>query len=455
MERLLFKRIELWLVLFLAVLAVIGMILFGALVRSAAMGFQKYGKLGDTALALATVPSDGMRVLRGEIRLDATTMRVSDAPRFEGHAGWVFNREDAGALPDGYLLFSRYDGDAEHHIIELVDLQTGDVAHRIDLDADTLLDGAERDSALIDFTDWTTTRFRAIHPEVMPGGDLMIKDHRSPLLRINACGQAVWRLENDLYHHTTEIGPDGHYWLTAHVEPTQIEGLTKEFFDNSIVQVTADGEVLYDRSLTQVMIKAGLGYMLFGNGRFDRDPKHLNDVQPVLEDGPHWKAGDVFLSLRHQSMIMQFRPSTDEVIWFKRGPWSAQHDVDIIDDHTIGVFNNNMQNRGNGEFVDGTSEVLFYDFDTDEISSPFKALFDKHEIRTESEGLFTLTDTGHLLIEEADAGRTLIFGPDGALAAEHVNRAGDGSVYHVGWSRYLDRQTGDTALAGMTAQNCE
>ncbi len=336
----------------------------------------------------------------------------------------------------------------------MLDLTSAKVAHRFDLDADRLFEGAVRKSQLSELDAWNTKRFRAIHPIAIENGDLIIKDHRTPLMRVNACGKLVWRLENDLYHHTTEIGEDGNYWLTTHIEPTQVAGLSSEFFDDGIVKVSAAGDVLYDRSLTQVMMEAGLGNILFSTSRFDVDPMHLNDVQPVLSDGPYWQAGDVFLSLRHLSMIILFRPSTDQVIWIKQGPWAGQHDVDIIDDHTIAVFNNNVLNMGSGQFVDGISEILFYDFAKDTVSSPYRDIFEKHEIRTEFAGLFSLLPSGHLLIEEASAGRTLIFAPDGTLVAENVNRADDGLVYNLGWSRFIGRDRGDAIVSAMLAQNC-
>ena len=102
----------------------------------------------------------------------------------------------------------------------------------------------------------------------------------------------------------------------------------------------------------------------------------------------------------------------------------------------------------------GTSEILAYDFATDTVSSPFLPLFEAHDIRTETQGLFTLLPSGHLLVEEADAGRFLIFAPDGRLAAENVNRAPDGLVYQLGWSRYIGREEGDAILAAMETQDC-
>ena len=82
--------------------------------------------------------------------------------------------------------------------------------------------------------------------------------------------------------------------------------------------------------------------------------------------------GDVFLSLRHQSMILLYRPLTNEIIWKGTGPFFHQHDVDILDSHRISIFNNNSKNFVNGDVVDGNNEVVIYDFKTNEYSSYLK-----------------------------------------------------------------------------------
>ena len=35
------------------------------------------------------------------------------------------------------------------------------------------------------------------------------------------------------------------------------------------------------------------------------------------------------------SLIALYRPSTGRILWTRAGPWSAQHDVSILDDHRI------------------------------------------------------------------------------------------------------------------------
>lgn len=449
MEKFFFKRIEVWAVLLLMVFGFIASILFGSVVRNEALGYERFGRLGKLAYALASVPADAQSILGHN-----NTMAVGEPDRFGDRQGWVLNGSDPGQMPKGYLLLSRYDGDVGHSVVELVDLQSLRVEHRVDIDADGLLAGTARDSKVVDFSLWNTERFRAIHPLLVPDGGLIIKDHGTPLFRLDTCGNMVWKIATDLFHHAAEIDSEGDIWVPTYIEPTQIDGLSTDYSDDGFARVSADGKILYNRSLTDVLMKHGYGNLLFSKYPFETDAIHLNDVEPVLSDGPFWQKGDVFLSLRHQSMVILFRPSTDKIIWMRQGPWAAQHDVDIVNDHTIALFNNNMYNLGADEFVEGANEVLFYNFATDKVSSPYRDIFRKHEIRTASEGLFTLTGGGHLLAEESNAGRFVVFAPDGRLVAEYINRANDGAIFHLGWSRYLERGQGDSFLFASAQKKC-
>ena len=71
----------------------------------------------------------------------------------------------------------------------------------------------------------------------------------------------------------------------------------------------------------------------------------------------YWSKGDIFLSVRSLSLIILYRPSTNEVIWYKQGPWRFQH-IDIVDDNTIAIFDNNVT-LGWGE---GLSIIIIYIF---------------------------------------------------------------------------------------------
>ena len=171
---------------------------------------------------------------------------------------------------------------------------------------------------------------------------------------------------------------------------------------------------------------------------FTRDPIHLNDIQPVLTDSPHWKQGDLFMSLPYLSMIILYRPTTNKIIWMGgQDHISKQHDVDILDDHRISIFNNNSKKFFDGTKVVGHNEVLIYDFNKDSYSKYFNESLKQNDVRTISEGLHHILDSGDLFIEEQNYGRLLYFNKDASLQWQYVNRADNGNVYLVRWSRIL------------------
>ena len=59
----------------------------------------------------------------------------------------------------------------------------------------------------------------------------------------------------------------------------------------------------------------------------------------------------------------------------------------------------------------------------------------ENDIRTNTNGRGEILLNNDLVIEETNYGRTLYFNADGTLRWTHVNRAKNGKVYRVGWSR--------------------
>lgn len=450
MEKFLFKKIELWFVLLLMAFGLVGLIVFGAVVRNAAQGNDRFGALGKMSLAVAKIPSTARQMLRSDNAMVAFTRTD-----FAGKSGWNLDPQQVTDF-SGYLLISRFDGDDLRHVVELFDLKTGQVVHSWQPAASDILQGTKKKSNVITFERWDTRHFRYIHPFIMADGSLLLKDHQSPLMRVDICGNLMWRQEDSFFHHRTEAGLDGTFWIPGRIEPVTNANAPNDQYDDTLTQVSADGKIIYEKSIQELLIENGQKMLLYATGAYRRDGMHSNDIQPVTKDGPHWKKGDLFVSLRHFSMIFLYRPSTNEIIWQQAGPWAAQHDVDIINDHTIAVFNNNSYRYaedGRGQ-VDGVSEIVFYDFATDTTSRPYQELFQKHNIRTEAEGLFQILPNCYLLVEEENHGRILLFSEDGNLAAEFFNRAQNGAIYRLGWSRYIDSNTGEAELVVLHSANC-
>ena len=121
----------------------------------------------------------------------------------------------------------------------------------------------------------------------------------------------------------------------------------------------------------------------------------------------------------------------------------AQHDVNVLSDNQISIFNNNTALSGTRDWhVRDRNDVVVYDFDTKTISSPWAQAMKSNDIRTVGEGRSTIIGSS-VVIEESDYGRLLQFDSKGEIEWEFINRAADGKLYVMNWSRMIDRAAGD------------
>jgi len=426
-----FKKIEIWTLYLTILLGIVFAVGFGALVRQELVGTIKAGWMSKTALSLAEIPVNVKRISQG--------LDVEDRfPSLDGFNGTPNEQES-------YLLLSKYDGDLQEGVVELIDLRSFEILHTWNPDIDAFNNLVEQAGEFKYLErDANNSRSLIAHPKLLSDGGLLFH-HVTPLRKIDACSNLIFQNTHDKFHHSTETDFEGNVWVPSHLYPLSlpIEKVGKDiiedggFYDDAIVKLSPDGEIIFEKSVSQIFIENNLEYLLFsvGNSLFDFDPIHLNDIQPANFDGEFWEKGDVFLSLRHQSMILLYRPSTNEIIWKGTGPFFHQHDVDILDNHRISIFNNNSKNFVDGMVVDGNNELIIYDFKTDEYSSYLKDSLIENDIRTNTNGRGEILFNNDLVIEETNYGRTLYFNADGTLRWTHVNRAKNGKVYRVGWSR--------------------
>ncbi|MFN0113304.1 MAG: arylsulfotransferase family protein [Paracoccaceae bacterium] len=442
MQRILLAKIEVWLVLALAILGIVGALVFAAMVLDAARVTGHPRFVQRAALAVAEVPLTAQQLLRG----GSQDMHGFRAEKITG-TGWSFAEGAAGTGLLGYLLVSRFDGDRRRPVVDLMSLADGKTRLTWAPDIDAILADAPRTSLVATLSNWTNARFRIIHPDVTGDGGLLVKDMYSPLVRIDACGVPEWRLDAQMFHHSTESDGNGNWWIGGVIEPATIPHVPPGFFDDAATLVSPEGKVLTTIPLSELFIRKGLRSLIHPIGRFDKDPLHNNDIEPVLADGPYWRKGDLFLSFRANSTIFLYRPSTDEIVWSKRGPWEGQHDIDILDDHRIAIYDNRAYHPGDFGRVDGASDVVVYDFATGQVSHPWKAAMEREGVQSLFEGLFTVLPGGALVVENHATGLILVLGPDGRTLARYVNRGADGEIYQLGWGRWIDPARGEAAIA--------
>ncbi len=179
------------------------------------------------------------------------------------------------------------------------------------------------------------------------------------------------------------------------------------------------------------------------------DPFHLNDIQPALESGRWWRRGDLFLSFRNLSAVALYRPSTGRILWWQAAPWRFQHDVTILDDHRISVFDNNVLIGWPKERVDGTNRLLIHDFATGVTSSPWAAGFARNHIGTFAQGRGTPLPNGDAMIEETEMGRLLRMAPDGTVRWRFLSADASRRRLALAWARYLPPTDGPAIQAAV------
>ena len=430
-----FKKIEIWILYLVVLLSILFAVFFGILVRQELVGNVKLGWASKTALTLAEIPVNLKKIFAGEFKVP------DKFPDNKSGFSGVHNSNQA------YLLLSRYDGDLKEGLVELVNLANFEVLHTWNPDIDAFNKSIEKvnEFKFIE-RDRNNTRSFLRHPLLTKDGGLLFKEF-SPLRKIDACSNLIFQNTHDIFHHSIETDIDGNIWTAIHMYPQTLPiekigiGTPNEYsyIDDGVIQLSPIGEIIYEKSISQIFIDNGLEHLLFsvGDTHFDIDPIHLNDVQPVNYDGEFWKKGDIFMSLRHQSMVLLYRPSTNVIVWKGVGPFFHQHDVDILDDHKIAIFNNNSKDFINGDMVDGYNEVIIYNFKNNKYSSYLPESFVNNDIKTVSQGTSEILPNGDLFVEDTTHGRTLYFNADGTLRWSHINRADNGYVYYVSWSRIL------------------
>jgi Arylsulfotransferase (ASST) len=413
------------------IVAVIILGFLGAMVTVAHLVQRKVNKwptpfyLDEAAWALASVPHVFLGLSRNE---DAASYAVTD----KLPSGLHIPPGEAFRDP-GHVLVTHFDDEEDRRTIRLLRLSDGAFVKRFPL--------KRRVSSV--------QPEELISPFLMPDGGLVYQDNAG-LTRVDACGTPLWEVKRRT-HHSIERAENGDMWV-----PTWIKTPSKRSPDegvDSILRVSADGKPIYEKRLDTMFVENGMMWILQGR-TYNPDPFHLNDIEPVLSDGVVWKKGDVFLSMRNISMLALFRPSTGKIIWWQTGPWINQHDVQILDENRIALFDNRAAFVEAGGGVLGNSHEMIMDFRDKSVTSPYDAAFRKHKVVAPVQGRGLILDNDDIFVEETTFGRLLRMDKDGNIKWRYIAANPDGERYPLGWTRYLDPAEFGQAITAASQAKC-
>ena len=274
---------------------------------------------------------------------------------------------------------------------------------------------------------------RLNHPLLLEDSSLVSSSHA--LYRIRKDNSFIWVNKSRKFHHAIEKQGDSIIWTGSRINGNKYFNFNKDtLLNDAICAVDVNsGSIKYEKSVAEILVENGYMHLL-QIGKHEPDLIHLNDIQPVSGNGKFWKAGDLFISMRHRNTVFLYRPATNKILWLKTGPWLAQHDVDVVDDKTIMIFGNDVLRGKENHFFNGHNEVYFYDFEKDSVYRPYTNMMRKLNIRTIFEGRSDLLLNGDLFIDETNNGKLYVITKD-SLKMKYVERIDDKHIKMFNWVR--------------------
>ena len=429
-----FKRIFNFKIFLLILLFVIWSALFGSLLKHHYKGGENFSVLQNIAVSIAEIPNTAEDMIelviegkKPNLNKPSILTKHEDKKRFER---FIENKRNA------LLVLPRYEHSLSRSVVDIIDLNNFEVIHTYKHDIDEMNNQVTntKEFPRIKIDD-TPIRFIYAHPLLLEDGSIISGNHYSIRFKIDFCSNLQWINKEEKFHHSEMLDHEKNIWVGGQMNPKSHyvkKYSNKNFNDDSIIKINTDGKILFNKSVIEILIENRLvDQNIFTS--LDVDPIHLNDIEPALTSTQHWKQGDVFLSPRDLSAIIHYRPSTNKVIEYITGPFAQQHDVDIISDKEISIFNNN------NFFVDNEySEVLVYNFETKKFRKLFNDQLQKEKFKTETEGLSHTFKDGSLLVEEQNHGRIILFNNKGEKEWEFVNKDKNGDIGFVSWSRVIE-----------------
>ena len=429
-----FRRIFNFKIFLLILLFVIWSALFGSLLKHHYKGGENFSVLQNIAVSIAEIPNTAEDMIelviegkKPNLNKPSILTKHEDKKRFER---FIENKRNA------LLVLPRYEHSLSRSVVDIIDLNNFEVIHTYKHDIDEMNNQVTntKEFPRIKIDD-TPIRFIYAHPLLLQDGSIISGNHYSIRFKIDFCSNLQWINKEEKFHHSEMLDHEKNIWVGGQMNPKSHyvkKYSNKNFNDDSIIKINTDGKILFNKSVIEILIENRLvDQNIFTS--LDVDPIHLNDIEPALTSTQHWKQGDVFLSPRDLSAIIHYRPSTNKVIEYITGPFAQQHDVDIISDKEISIFNNN------NFFVDNEySEVLVYNFETKKFRKLFNDQLQKEKFKTETEGLSHTFKDGSLLVEEQNHGRIILFNNKGEKEWEFVNKDKNGDIGFVSWSRVIE-----------------
>ena len=194
----LFKKIELWVLILIFLIFIIFTIIFGALLRDYYLGGNRFPKIQKVATFVASIPSN---IAKYKILTKGDTPPVL----FKNKNKKKFERFEEN-LNEKLLILPRYDGNLNRSVVEIINLNDFKVLHTYQHNIDELNQSITNTIEHKNIkTDQSKSRFVYLHPLILNDGSLISSHEYGPLFRIDFCSNILWINQSILLRHTTKF----------------------------------------------------------------------------------------------------------------------------------------------------------------------------------------------------------------------------------------------------------
>jgi len=295
---------------------------------------------------------------------------------------------------------------------------------------------------------------------LMENGDLIFNFDGLGLVRLDICGNVIWKLPYRT-HHSVFLDEEDNLWVPG-VKPVGDTvfnpNLIPPYKIHNILKISLKGEIIEEIDLVDLLKKNNLEGLLYlsnlddvGLIKVSGDIFHLNDVEifpSYMEEGV-FKKGDIMISLRNMSAVIVFSGEDHILRYLSIGNSVRQHDPDFLDGNTISVYDNyniiTEENKTQSRIlllsaINNQSEVYYKGSN----EKPFFSFaLGKHQ----------WLPNGNILITESISGRIFEVDSLGNISWEYVNIVEDGFAGIVEEAQLLDDKF-DNSFFKTKANEC-
>jgi hypothetical protein len=257
---------------------------------------------------------------------------------------------------------------------------------------------------------------------LLPGAELLVVV-RLPdgLIRLDAEGNVLWEATLPIHHHAVRLG-DGRLAVLTTRYRRQSDLEVGPFWDNGVAILSPEGEILMERSLTEMLSRSPGVFAVstedipVREGR-PLDLLHADYLHWITDPGlakrdPRFRPGTVLVTIRNQDSVVLFDWERGEALWaWGRGELRRPHDASVLPDGNVLVFDNRTDT--------GWSRVVEVDPRTERIVWSYRAP-NPSDFYTQTRGTVQRLPNGNTLIGESNQGRGFEVTREGEIVWEYL-----------------------------------